>query len=114
MKRVKNDTEKYLDSISRRLSSRYDCKDIEYLVEIQDNRVSMAPRIFVYRNKHQRRPEDKMSILAFIENVVKGRSCLLDVDGRIVIEDVRLVDGNYLYKFSADKKKRRWEKLLKE
>lgn len=116
MKRNKNETEKYLDVISSRLSSRDDCKKYEYVVNIsssgRNSLVNMTPTVYVYRSRYNRRPEDRMCILCFIENVIRGAPSVLDLDGNIVIEDVQLVDGTYRYSFSADKKKRRWERVI--
>ena len=109
---MNNPTEDFLTTISKRLSSRSDCKNVMYVVRIENNKVNMYPDVYVYRSKHNRRPEDRMSILCYVQNVVKGLHVNLDVDGGIVIDDVNLKDGEYIYQSSFDNKRRKWRRLV--
>lgn len=109
---MNNSTEDFLTSISKRLSSRSDCKNVMYVVDIKNNSVKMSPDIYVFRSKHNRRPEDKMHILCYVQNVVKGLHVNLEVDGGIVIDDVNLQDGTYIYQSSFDNKRRKWTRFV--
>lgn len=107
-----NPTEELLTTISKRLSSRSDCKNVMYVVRVRNNIVTMFPDIYVYRGKHNRRPEDKMNILCYVQNVIKGVPTRMTVDGGIVIDDVNLQDGTYIYQSSFDNKRRKWTRLV--
>ena len=109
---MNNPTEDFLTTISKRLSSRLDCKNVMYVVRIKSNTVTMFPDIYVFRSKHKRRPEDKMHILCYVQNVVKGLPVKLTIDGEIVIDDVTLQDGTYIYQSSFDNKRRKWTRLV--
>ena len=107
-----NPTEEFLTTISKRLSARSDCKNVMYVVRVKNNTVTMFPDIYVFRSKHNRRPEDKMNILCYVQNVVKGIPTKLTVDGGIVIDDVNLQDGTYIYQSSFNNKRRKWTRLV--
>lgn len=109
---MNNPTEDFLTTISKRLSSRSDCKNVMYVVDIKNNVVKMSPDIYVFRSKYSRRPEDKMHILCYVQNVVKGIPAKFTIDGKIVIDDVTLQDGTYIYQSSFDNKRRKWTRLV--
>ena len=95
-----DDTLEFLNKISRRLSSREDCKRVEYEVTISKSSISMNPLIFVFPDTHHRADIDKMSILTFVIQSYNK-------------EQQRLSSGTYKYECadSLSKKRRRWVKV---
>ena len=95
--RIKN-TERFLQLISYRLSGRNDLRHVEYEVTISSkNAVTMHPLIYVYPNRYNRKESDKVDIVSYILTMM------------VTARD--FVPGKYIYKCSADNKKRKWIKL---
>lgn len=91
-------TKAVLLGISKRLSSRKECKNAEYKITIQDNKIKMNPKIRVYRNRHSRTEGDKILVQDLIY-----RKC------SILYPGCKLVNGTYIYQFSIDRKRRKWK-----
>ena len=95
-----DDTAEFLNKISRRLSSRDDCKGVEFEVKISKEELSMKPLIYVFPDTHHRADIDKMSILNFIIHSSNRR-------------EQRLTEGTYKYQYAnpITRRKRRWVKV---
>ena len=96
-------TEQFLKSISQRLASREDCKDLTYTVSIKDAGIYMDPIIHVYPDCHHRKDVDKIDVLSFI---LFTKFPGLDWAERAD----RFVKGTYKYGLIDNEKKRRWRK----
>lgn len=97
-------TESLLKSISQRLSSRDDCKDLTYTVKIDSQGIHMYPVIYVYPNRHQRKESDKMDILSFIMATKFQKIILTGSLDQFVL-------GVYKYGLIDSEKKRKWRKV---
>lgn len=93
-------TEFLLKSISTRLSGREDCKQLEYVVTINENGVHMNPLVQVFPNRYQRKEKDKIDIVSYVHQYKMPNARL---DG--------FVFGKYKYQLSADKTQRKWRKM---
>lgn len=94
-----DDTAELLQKISRRLSGRTDCKDVEFKVVINDDsRVSLMPLTYVFPDTHHRAQVDKLLITDYIMQQLS--SCKLSA-------------GTYKYQKvnTSSRKRRRWVKL---
>ena len=87
-------TEKLLHLISSHLSSRQDCRRVQYKVTVVDDAVSIVPHIQVYKNRYCRRAVDLLDV---VDHVINYHS-----------DSGHLVDGTYIYKLSVDAKQRKW------
>ena len=96
-------TKAVLMGISKRLSSRKDCKNVEYRVIIRNNKIKMNPKVRVYRNRHFRTEGDKI----LVQDLIYRRYSML-------YPECSLIDGTYLYQLSGDKKRRKWKNLKLE
>lgn len=96
-----DDTAKFLQKISTRLSSREDCKGVEYEVTISKEHISMDPLIYVYPDTHHRAEIDKMSVLTYIIHTLPQ-------------EEQKLSAGTYRYEYIDlyKRKRRRWTKIV--
>lgn len=112
-----NFTEDLLYGLSRRLSSRKDCKDYEYKVCIETNTagqvVSLEPSILVYPDRYHRQGHDRLEALEYVmRNYVDDTVGIKHISqNELLIFGNGFVDGIYLYKFSVDKKRRKWFKI---
>lgn len=93
-------TELLLNCISRRLSGREDCRNINYRVTIDHNGVSMDPLIYVYKNRYERKEIDKLDIVSFVHHY-KMRNAQLS----------NFVFGVYEYQSTEESKRRKWRKI---
>lgn len=89
------DTMKLLRLISSHLSSRVDCKKVEYCVTITDH-VTMSPLIEVYPDRRTRGKFKKENLIYHIQNY------------HVDVSQLQLVKGTYIYQLSVTKKSRRW------
>lgn len=98
-----------LKCISNRLSSRDDCRGVEYEVTISDDRtLNIVPNVQIFANTHKRKPCDKISIIQYaILNSVSSVSIYMQPD-KIILSRSCLIPGRYVFKQSADKLKRKW------
>lgn len=105
--------------ISAHLSTRSDCKDVNYHVTITENTISFEPDVKVFPNTHNRKPTDKMSILEHILRyhidslVPEDKEEMRDSQGRYYITrckitNCKLFPGTYVYRSSIDGKRRKW------
>ena len=98
-----DDTAEFLRKISTRLSSRQDCKGLEYEVTISKEHISMDPLIYVYPDTHHRAEIDKMSVLTYIIHTLSQ-------------EEQKLSSGTYRYEYidSYKRKRRKWTRVASE
>lgn len=98
-----DDTAKFLQKISTRLSSREDCRYTEFKVTISQDHISMDPLIYVFPDTHHRADIDKMSILTYVIQTLSQ-------------ETQKLSAGTYKYEYvdSYKRKRRRWAKIAPE
>lgn len=125
---MKNNTETFLKSISARLSSRRDCKGVEYCVTIQNGElyqyIEFYPDIFVFPNTHTRHRRNRYSILQHIllkssytdgEDPIKTNvvtHCLSENTARVYCYNSNFVPGKYKYIKSVSGKQRKWIKMI--
>ena len=93
-------TQELLLAISRRLAGRDDCKDVNYIIEIDHTGVKMSPTVYVYPNRYKKKESDKLDIVSYIHLSKLPNSNLSD-----------FVFGKYIYESSFDSKKRRWTRI---
>lgn len=124
-------TKQFLLKISSRLSSRLDCKHINYLVYIgidpkyewknsyndfrdASNYVFFIPGKYVYPNLHRKTSADRLPIIDYVvlhhfkDELFNG----YDEYGKLRIYTNNLVNGIYEYQLSVNGKYRRWTKLI--
>lgn len=111
---MKDYTEAVLKAISDRLSSRDDCKGVEYVVDIRDDWLTMIPTKNVYPDTHHRKDTDLEDIIYFILRTQFSDTVLAGVDvyGRCKYVSNTLTPGLYQYQLSFDQKRRRWTKIF--
>lgn len=116
-------TMQILHSISNRLSSRHDCRKIEYTITIYSTHVQpdvegctdsyiqilFQPDRDVYPDRFHRTIGDKIDIVTYtlhtyFPEIIKGH----DTFGRPYMSSDSLIPGTYRYVLSFDKKQRRW------
>lgn len=93
-----DDTAEFLQKISKRLSGRDDCKDVEFEVKISDKSIEMFPLIYVFPDTYHRSACDKLTIISFIQQLMPN---------------CKLTSGKYKYQRIATsaRKQRRWIKI---
>ena len=102
MAKKRTSTEKFLKQISEHLSGRDDCRQVEFEVDIKTyfdcvQVVSIRPEVFVYPDRKHRRIQDKTSV---IDHILSSHN-----------DEYVLENGNYIYRLSVDKKRRKWMKI---
>lgn len=95
LKTETNDTLKLLRLISTHLSSRIECRKVEYRVTIADN-ITMCPLVEVYPDRRTRGKLKKTELLQHIQTYHTD------------ISKLQLVEGTYIYQLSVTGKSRRW------
>lgn len=93
-------TEEFLRAISKHLSGRSCCRQMEYVVSIQSGKVTMEPKIDVYKNRYSRRETDKVNV---IDHVLYSH---------ISCKAAELVPGTYKYMLSNSGKRRKWTSVI--
>lgn len=98
-------TKEFLLGLSKRLSSRKDCRQVEYEVTIDEHGVVFKPEVEVFKNRYQRSECDKVPVQDMV---------LSNLVNNYMTDWIRsyLVPGTYIYKLSFDKKRRQWIKLM--
>ncbi len=109
-------TEMFLRLIAQHLSSRQDCRGIEYTVtignEYWDDIVLMDPPKHVYPDKHRRSSADLRPVTEHVLKYHMPELYLPTEDScNLFIDKDKIVPGVYMYQLSVDKKKRRWIKV---
>lgn len=101
-----------LKEIATHLSSREDCKKVNYSVQISNNLITFEPVRKVCPNRYRRCDRDKVDI---ITHVIKEHfpELVMSVKDNLVIEvdTTKLVEGHYTYQSSIDHKRRRWIRI---
>ena len=109
--RIRN-TLRFLNYVSKHISSRTDYQHIEIEVTIDFASVRIHPEIFVYKSRFLRKEYNRsrlenhiiMEHMKFLyEDTTRG--------GNITIKSNYLVSGTYRYSLSFTKKSRKWMKL---
>ena len=108
-------TKKFLQLVAQRLSSRSDCKKVEFIIDIgvtKSNCIIFTPDVYVYTDKYHRSDKDYSRITDFIlhkyfDEIVKGR----DEFGNLIVWTLQFSEGIYKYQLSSNGKKRRWVKV---
>lgn len=100
-----------LHSIAQHLSGRDDCKELEYRVTVTSSQVMIDPQREVFPNTKARKESDKLSVVG---HVMKFHFAdyfnYTDQMHEVHVKSGIFVPGRYIYRLSADKKKRRWER----
>ena len=92
-------TLEFLHLISQHLSGRSEFRQVEYIVEITDSIVQISHSVFVFPDRHTRKPGTKLPVL---EHIIQYHyDCKLP----------ELIPGTYKYELSAFKKSRRWTRI---
>lgn len=101
-------------SISQHLSTRTQCKDVNYEVTIRSGRISFYPDVKVFPNVHRRKQSDKETIIEHVlryhydNELVLPTGIVTDTGGEYLINTDKLVPGHYVYRSSIDGKRRKW------
>ena len=91
-------TETILHMISRKISSRTEYKNIEFLVTISEGSIVISPAFLVFPNKQTRKASDKMSLNTYILRFLDDK----DISS--------MVPGLYIFSTHNTSKKRFWLK----
>ena len=108
-------TKNFLNYVSRRLSSRIDCKQVEFIVDIgvsKHQSIMMTPEIHVYKDLHHRSDTDYHLIVdhvlyKYFSDYILNR----DEFGDLIIDISKFSTGVYKYELSRSNKKRRWIRI---
>lgn len=107
-------TMKVLLSISQHLSTRVQCKDVNYEVVIRPGSITFYPDVKVFPNVHRRKQVDKETILEHIlkyhynDELIMSNGLATDATGEYLINCDQLIPGRYVYRSSIDGKRRKW------
>ena len=100
-----------LRAMSRRLSSRNDCKQQVYWVTISTaGEVEFRPYTYVFPDTHHRVSPAKLGIVEYVltrpefEHLHPRK----DKDGRMFVDPSSVVPGDYVYDYVGNIKSRRW------
>lgn len=126
----KNLTEKMLTAIAKRLSSRQDCRGVEYDVYITTSTktqnlqyIKLTPCILVFPDNYHRRDIDKYSVIQHVLTtmIYDNKQAMIDNTITTFTQDFNITetqckqldldDGHYRYIKSVDGKKRKWIKV---
>lgn len=124
--RNKNLTSELLQCISAHLSSRKDCRKLEYIVYIGivddeherqltlgelDNiadKVFFYPKRYVYPDRFHRKKSDEIDIIAHVIKEHFPELYVCEDFNSVVVNSALLTPGKYQYILSFDEKKRQW------
>ena len=107
-------TKKVLKSISRHLSGREDCKDLEYSVHIfHDNKtgddvVEVSPYISVFPNTFHRKETDKRGVAYHVIYTHFPEIYAQSSTSVVQIKSNSLVRGSYVYRRYKLTRRRKW------
>lgn len=120
-------TESFLKDISKHLSSNPKCRYVEYNISISENMIYFKPYVEVFPDRKHRKLDDKEFIIYHIikhhypellcnNNITidKEYEAIMRNFSMVPINEEFLIPGEYLYKFSVNKKQRKWVKLTKK
>lgn len=93
-------TSEFLRCLSDHLSSRQDCKGVEYTVIIDRSNIKFEPLRYVYPDRYHRKENDKQDV---VRHVISYHFPDLP-DSNFEM----LTSGTYKYVLSFDGKKRQW------
>lgn len=102
-----------MNLLSKRLSSRDDCKGQQYVLRITSDEfyqsVSFEPNVLVYPNTYKRNQSDKLPVLIHILNQ-HFNDFVIVCEDKIMVKPATFVDGTYSYTQWIFKN-RRWHNL---
>lgn len=103
-------TQDFLSCIASHLSSREDCKGVEYVVNIKEgNVVTFEPNgIKLFPNRYRRSERDRVSVIFHVAQYHFPELVIDVTNTEIHVDTSKLVLGRYLYQYSMDHKRRRW------
>ena len=110
-------TTQFLRCIAQHLSSRADCKGLEYVVTIGtdkwDDAVLMSPMKYVFPNRYDRSPSYLESVVLHVlkHHMPELYSPRTECIYTAFVDINKIVPGTYMYQLSIDKKRRRWTKV---
>ena len=110
-------TESILKCISKHISNRRDCKDVEYDVNVfGDGKITLFPEVLVFDDIHNRRPVNRKPLLDHIIDFhcdPKFVSVVMNSNDEVHSRNFQyVIPGHYVYKYSSSGKCRRWIKLI--
>lgn len=108
-------TEFLLKAVAKRLSSRADCRRVEFIVDIgiqNSEYILFNPDVYVFRDTYHRKDIDASRIIEFIlmkhmPEVVHGK----DTQGFLHVNTQMFSRGIFKYELAYNGKKRRWIRL---
>ena len=106
-------TKQLLRHISRHLSSRDDCRKVEYQVWITPgnngySRVIMDPVIYVYRNISDRKVKYTIIDHILTDHLYSELHCMKNHNGEIFVKTEFVNPGLYIFRKSFRTGKRQW------
>ena len=106
-------TDKLLKLISNHLSSRSECRGLEYIVTIGDDRILFEPfTVFVFPNRYRRCERDKSPVTHHvIFNHMPELNLRKTELGDYILDTSKLVKGRYKYQKSFNSNRRRWVRI---
>ena len=100
-------------NISHHLSTRSQCKQVNYEVIITSNSISFRPQLNVFPNIHRRKSSDRQPIVEHIlkyhydSELLSPDACRLSSSAYAILPN-KLIPGKYVYRSSIDGKRRKW------
>ena len=110
-------TKQVLQTISRHLSSREDCRDIEYSVTIHNDPITghdiveVSPYITVFPTTFQRKDTDRRSIAYHVMAYHFPELLQQSSTSVVYVIPGTLVHGTYIYKKYRLTSRRKWRKI---
>lgn len=117
-------TQAFLTSIAQHLSSRAECRGVNYRIAIgvndpqiinhnvPENCITFIPNIYVFPDRYHRKDTDKIPIVYHVASAhYSDNLSAYQKEGYAFIDTANLVPGVYEYQSSIDNKKRRWVRL---
>lgn len=102
-----------MNILSRRLSSRDDCKCQQYILSITSDgiyqSISFEPNVLVYPNTYKRNKSDKLHVLMYVLNHY-FEDFVIVYEDKIMVKPATFVDGTYIYT-QWIYKNRRWHDI---
>lgn len=107
MKEIQNNTmftEEFLRCISAHLSSREECKQLEFVAIIDDSlHVKLLPQDYlIFPSRHKKKEINKIAVTEHVTHE--------HFENQVYSDIFSLVPGEYIYKLSVNKKQRRWQR----
>lgn len=107
-------TKRFLQEIAKHLAPYTTYSKAEYVCEITNKHIWVLPEIRIFPNRYNRRDADREPV---VDHVMQKHfpDCVKYVEGPAKKEKVYNAEkfqmGRYVYKLSADKKRRKWIRI---